>query len=231
LLIISAQAYDAQMAQRITEMLVREGERFMNESAHQLAQAEVDFLEQQVVQMNERVLKTRRAVLDFQNKKGLASPQATAESIAGIVARLDAQRAELQAQRASLQAYLVPKHPSIVMFDQQIEAVERQIVLEQAKLAAPSGKTLNATVEEFQRLQLEAGFAQDIYKTGLVALERGRVEATRNIKKVSIIQAPVLPEYPLEPRRYYSTLVFFLVALLLAGVAHLLAAIVRDHAD
>jgi capsular polysaccharide transport system permease protein len=102
---------------------------------------------------------------------------------------------------------------------------------EQAKLASPNGKTLNRTVEEFQRLEMEAAFAQDIYKTGLMALEKGRIEATRMIKKVSVLQAPTIPEYALEPRRFYNTLVFMLVALLLAGVAHLLAAIVRDHKD
>lgn len=230
-LIIKAQAYEPIIAQRITSTLVQEGERFMNQLAHQLAQAQVAFLEQQVVQMNDRALQARRAVLAYQDRKGLVSPQATAESIAAIVARLEAQRSELQTQRASLQAYLVPEHPNIVMLNQQIAAVERQLAQEQAKLAAPTGKTLNRTVEEFQRLELEAVFAQDVYKTALAALEKGRIEATRTIKKVSVLQTPTLPEYALEPRRYYNTLVFLLVALLLAGVAHLLMAIVRDHTD
>jgi capsular polysaccharide transport system permease protein len=223
ILVIKAQAYEPEMAQRITSLLVREGERFMNQLAHQLAQAQVSFLEQQVVQMNGRVLQTRRAVLEFQNKKGLASPQATAESLAAIIARLEAQRSELQTQRSGLQAYLVSEHPNVVILSQQIAAVERQITQEQAKLAAPSGSTLNRTVEEFQRLELEAAFAQDVYKTALVALEKGRIEATRTIK--------MLPEYPLEPLRFYNSLVFLLVALLLAGIAHLLLAIVRDHTD
>ena len=109
--------------------------------------------------------------------------------------------------------------------------MEKQIAQEQAKLASPSGFTLNRTVEEFQRLEMEAAFMQDLYKTALAALEKGRMEATRTIKKVSIVQAPTLPEYPLEPRRFYNTLVFILVAMLLAGVAHLLTAIVRDHKD
>jgi capsular polysaccharide transport system permease protein len=212
-------------------MRVREGERFMNEMAQNLAQAQVVFLEKQVVKMNERAIQARQAVLAYQDKKGLVSPQATAESIAGIVASLEAQRTELQTRRSALQAFLVPDHPNIVQLNQLVAAVEKQIAREQAKLAAPGGQTLNRAVEEFQRLEMEAAFAQDIYKTALAALERGRVEATRTIKKVSVVQAPVQPEYPLEPRRFYNTLVFMLVAMLLAGVAHLLTAIVRDHKD
>lgn len=230
-LVITAQAYDPKKAQAITAMLVQEGERFMNKMAQDLAQAQVSFLEQQVVVLNERSNRARRAVLAYQDRKGLVSPQATAESITAIVARLEAQRTELQTQRSSLLTYLVATHPNVVMLNQQIAAVEKQLEQEQSRLAAPSGRTLNRTVEEFQRLEMEAAFAQDMYRTALVALERGRVEATRTIKKVSALQAPTLPEYAIEPRRWYNTLVFLLVALFLAGVLHLLATIVRDHTD
>ena len=230
-LVVQAQGFDAQTAHAISAQLVQEGERFMNGMAHRLAQEQVVFLEKQVAQMYERAMQARQAVLRYQNQKGMVSPQATAENIAAIIAKLEAQRTELQTQRSVGQAYLVPTHPNIVQLDQQIGAVQKQITQEQAKLASPDGKTLNRTVEEFPRLEMEAVFAQDVYKTALVALEKGRIEATRTIKKVSVLQAPSVPESALMPLRFYNTLVFTLVALLLAGVVHLLMAIVRDHKD
>lgn len=230
-LVIAAQGYDPKTAHAITSLLIQEGERFMNQLAHNLVQSQVSFLETQVGQMHARAMQARRTVLDYQDRNGLVSPMATAESIGAIVARLEAQRAELQTQRAALQSYLVPDHPNVILLNQQIAAVEKQIGREQAKLASPDGKTLNRTVEEFQRLELEATFTQDMYKTALGALERGRVEAMRTIKKVSVLQAPTIPEYAMQPRRAYNTLVFVLMTLLLAGVAHLLAAIVKDHTD
>lgn len=230
-LMLKVEGYDAQTAHAIAALLVQEGERFMNGMAHNLAQDQVAFLEKQVAQMNQRAMQARQAVVRYQNKKGLVSPMATAENIAAIVSRLEAQRTELQTQRSALAAYLVPGHSTIIQLDQQIAAVEKQLAQEQAKLTSPKGKTLNRTVEEFQRLEMEAAFALDVYQTALRALERGRIEATRTIKKVSVLQAPTTPESAVEPRRFYNTLVFMLVALLLAGVAHLLAAIVRDHKD
>lgn len=228
---VKAQGYNPKTAQAIVQMLVSEGEIFMNGMAHKLAQDQVAFLQRQVSLMGERAQHARRAVLDFQDKKGLVSPQAAAENLSAIVGKLEAQRSELQTQRSALGAYLVPSHASIVQLDQQIAAIERQIAQEQAKLAAPKGSQLNRTIEEFQRLEMDAEFAQSVYKTALVALEKGQIEATRNIKKVSVIQAPSLPEYPLEPRRVYNTVVFMLLAALLAGIAQLLLAIVRDHKD
>jgi capsular polysaccharide transport system permease protein len=230
-LLIKGQGFDAKTAQAITTELVQEGERFMNGLANSLAQEQVTFLDTQVALMSQRAMQTRQAVLRFQNNAGLVSPQATVQNFSSIVATLEGQLATLETQRRSSQAYLVPGHPSIVQLNQQISAVQQQIEQEKAKLASPGGKTLNRTVEEFQRLEMEAAFAQDVYKTGLAALEKGRLEAIRTIKTVSVLQSPSVPELALEPRRLYNTLVVLLVALLLAGIAHLLVAIVRDHKD
>ncbi|WP_020654751.1 hypothetical protein [Massilia niastensis] len=230
-LVIKAQGFDARTAQAITTVLVQEGERAMNEMAHQLAREQVAFVEKQVALMADRFQQTRQAVIRFQNKHGLVSPQSRAEQLNGVVERLQAQRTELQTRRTALLGYLEPTAAAVVEIDLQIEAIEKQVVQEEARLTSSNGKALNSTVEEYQRLEMEAGFANDVYKTALVALEKGRVEATRNMKKVSVVQSPTLPQQALEPRRVYNIIVSVLVTLLLAGVVHLLAAIVRDHKD
>lgn len=230
-LVVKAQGYDPKTAHALAAMLVEEGEHYMNAMAHELARDQVAFLERQVADMSARTIRARQAVLDYQNSKGLVSPQATAENLAVIVNRLEAQLAELRTLRAAMLGYLMPDSPNIAELNMQIAAVEKQIRQEQTRLVSPNGKMLNSIVEEFQRLQLNAQFAQDVYKTALVALERGRIEATRTLKKVSVLQAPTEPQYPLEPRRIYNIVVFILASLLLAGVVHLLAAIIRDHKD
>ena len=230
-LMIKAEAYDPNTAQAIAQMMVREGEAFMDEMAKKLARDQVAFLEKQVRQNADRALQARQAVLAYQNRKGMVSPEAAAESLVAIVGRLEAQRAELQTERNALQSYLVPTHPSIVQLNQQLAAIDRQITAEQAKLAAPAGKTLNRTVEELQRLQMEAEFQQEIYKSSLTALEAGRIESTRTLKKLSVLQAAYLPEYPLEPRRIYNIVVYTLVIYLCAGVLKLIIAAIRDHQD
>lgn len=228
---IDAQAYDPQTAQAIAKILLQEGERYMNELGHQLAEAQVTFLTTQVTLAQERLQQANNTLLDFQNQKGLVSPQGTAENISAIVAKLEAKKSELQTKLATLPTTLVPNHPNILMLQQARAAVDRQIAQERAKLAAPSGKPLNATVEEFHSLQMAATFAQDIYKTALVALEQGRMEATRTLKKVSILQSPSHPEYPMKPRRIYNTVITLLCVTLLAGILKLLESIVLDHID
>ena len=230
-LVIQAQAYDPEMAQKITAALVREGERFMNAMGHQLAAEQVSFLEKQVKQRGEHALDARQRMLAFQNAKGLISPQSAAENLAAVVNKLEAQLTELNARKAALLGYLAPSAPGVVEVDLQIQAVEKQIKSEQTRLTSAKGQSLNKTVEEYQRLEQEALFMQDAYKSALVALEKGRVEATRTLKMVLVLQSPSLPEYPMQPRRLYNIVSFLIGALLLAGLAQILLAIVRDHRD
>lgn len=228
---IQVQAYDSEIAQAITQQLVQEGERYMNVLGHEMAQVQVDFLVTQVDQAQERFQKASQELLNYQNNAGLLSPQATAESINAIVAALEAQRAQLQTQLASLPKSLDRDHPNILMLKQSLKAVDAQIKEEKLKLATPSGGTLNTYVEEFYRLEMNVQFTQELYKSSLSALEKGRIDATRMLEKVSVLQSPTLPEYPLEPRRLYNTLVTLLLALILAGILKLLKSIVLDHVD
>lgn len=198
ILVVNAQGYTPEMSKAISEKLVFEGEAFMNNVANSLAQTQVDFLEKQVIQMHDQLLSARQNLLDYQNKKGLASPMATAESTVAILAKLQTSLTDLQTQKSALQSYLVASHPSVVQLNQQIAAVEKQILQEQAKLASPTGKPLNQTVEEYQRLEMQATFADAVYRTALSALERGRIEATRTIKKISVVQPPHCPNIRLN---------------------------------
>ncbi|EXI68586.1 MAG: Tyrosine-protein kinase ptk [Candidatus Accumulibacter adjunctus] len=228
---IKVQAYDPQTAQAISNLLVREGERYMNEIGHEMAETQVSFLTTQANLAQLAFQESSQRLLAFQNRKGLISPQATAESFAVLIARLEEQRAQLQTQLASLPKSLDRNHPNVAMLKQSLAAIDRQIDEEKAKLANPTGKTLNITLEEFQRLQMEVTFTRDLYNATLTALEKGRIDATRMLEKVSVLQAPTLPEYPMEPRRLYNTVVTLLFAGMLAGVLKLIESIVLDHAD
>jgi len=230
-LVIRSQAFDPKTAQAITAALIREGEAFMNRNDHQLARAQVDFLEDEVAAMSVRNAEARRAVVEFQNREGMVSPEATLQSIAGIVAQLEARKSVLETQVRSLESYLVPNHPSVVGARQELDSVTTQLDKERKRLASTSGAPLNRTAEKFQRLQMQAAFTQQLYQTTLAALEKGRIDAMRTVKKVSVMQNASMPEYSTEPQRLYNSVLYTLVSFLLAGVALLLIAIVRDHID
>lgn len=230
-LIISVQAYNPKMAHDIASMLVSEGEQFMNTMAKNLAKEQVDFLQGELQQLTDNTMTARQEMLNYQNAHGLVSPQTTAENVSGIVNNLEAQLSELQTKRAAMLSYLMPTSPNVAELNIQISAIEKQLAKEKEKLTSPNKKTLNRTIEEYQRLEMNAEFAQEVYKTALIGLEKGRFEASRTLKKMSVLQEPTLPEYPLQPRRIYNSIVFIIFTFVIAGTVHLLTAIIRDHKE
>jgi len=230
-LVIRAEAFSPEKARAITTMLMDEGGRYMNMVARRLAQEQVSFLETQVEQISERVMRARQAVLAYQNERNLVSPQGTAENVFGIISQLEGQLTTLKTQRGALLGYLNPQNPSVIELDLQIASIKKQITQQQARLTSSERQTLNRAVEEFTRLQMNAEFAQDMYKTALAALEKGRVDSVRTVKMVSVIQRPTQPQYPMEPRRIYNTAVFIVATLMLAGIVSLLSTIIREHRD
>ena len=230
-LIIRSEAFTPDKAHALTSLLVQEGERYMNLMARRLAQEQLSFVEKQVNQMNDRLIQARQAVLAYQNKRNLVSPQGTVENLFGIINQLEGQLTTLKTQLDALLGFQNARSPAVIELNLQIAAVQKQMTRAQARLTSSERQTLNRAVEEYQLLEMNAGFAQDLYKTALAALEKRRVDAARTLKMVSVLQSPTHPEYPLQPRRIYNTVVFVLGAFLLAGIVSLLSAIIRDHRD
>jgi capsular polysaccharide transport system permease protein len=228
---VEAAAFDPQTAQAIVATMLREGAQFMNRNDHRLAQVQVDFLSGEAQRMGARNEAARKALLAYQNKAGMVSPEDTLQSVASTIAQLEARRSALQTQLGTLEAYLVPSHPDVVAVRQQIAAVDGELARERGRAASNAPGALNRSADAFRQLEQEAQFSQGLYQTTLAALEKGRITAMQAMKQVSVIQSPSLPEYPARPRRFVNTLVFTLAAFLTAGIALLLVAVVRDHID
>ncbi len=230
-LYISAQAFDPKISQEIVNMMIRDGEAHMNQMSHELAQVQVQFLASQVTLSHDRLLEASHAVIEFQNRKGLVSPKESMEALSSLIGKLEAQKTEVQTRLDALPSSLSPDHPTILMLKKSLQSVDQQIAQKQAELTSPARKTLNSANEEFQRLEMELGFVQDVYKTALSGLEKGRMDASRTLKKISVFQTPTMPDFPLKPQRFYNTLVSLMLAATLAGVVALLGSIIRDHVD
>lgn len=231
LLVIRVQAYSPAMAHAIASALVQEGERFINELGHKLAREQVAFVEREVAAVSQRLLAARELVLAYQNEHGLVSPTVTVESRSAVAERLEGELSGLHARRRALESYLAPAAPDLVQINTEVRALEQQLAADRARLASSNGKPLNRVAEEYGRLLMEAGFRQDVYNTALAALERARIDASRTLKKVSVVQEPTMPEFSLEPARLYNVATYLIATLMLTGILHLLIVIIREHRD
>jgi capsular polysaccharide transport system permease protein len=228
---IRVQAFSPIVAQRISKLLITAGESYMNELGYRLAEEQVSFLEKQVDRLSINFHSAKKALIDYQNKYGLVSPASTVEAIGVLVAELEGQLANLKAKRAVLVSYQSSDSPEVKRVDSEISALETQIAYAQSRMAEQSGGALNVMSAEYQTLELNQQFAQESYSGALAALQNTRIEAARQLKQVSVLQSPTLPEYPVEPSRGYNSVVFGVIAIFLALITHMVILILKDHQD
>lgn len=228
---ISVQAYTPEFARDMTALLLEAGENHMNQMGHRLAEEQVLFLEQQMVRLEERFRETRNQLLEFQNEYGLVSPTATVESLNQVVATLEGDLARLQAQRDALASFQSSQSAELRQVERNIAALRDQISEQSERLAQAAGGALNRVSAEYGTLELQAQFAQETYSSALAALENTRLEAARQLKQVSVLQSPLFPEYPTEPRSLYNSTVFAIIMIFLAFILSMIIMIVKDHRD
>ena len=58
-----------------------------------------------------------------------------------------------------------------------------------------------------------------------------RENTVRTIKMVTLARVPVMPEYPMEPRRFYNSLLSIFLSWMLGGILLLVVAVVKDHRE
>ncbi|MGP9765404.1 chain-length determining protein [Halomonas sp. AOP13-D3-9] len=228
---IYVQGYTPEFAHQMTTLLLEEGEEHMNEMGHRLAEEQVNFLEQQMVRLDERFTETRKALLEYQNEYGLVSPTDTVTSINQVVSTLEADLARLQAQRNALSSFQSAQSPELRQVERNITALRDQIVEQRDRIAQASGDSLNSVSAEYETLELQAQFAQETYSSALAALENTRLEAARQLKQISVLQSPLMPEYPTKPDRLYNSSVFAIITIFLAFILSMLIMIIKDHRD
>lgn len=228
---LKVQAFTPEMAQSITNMLLAEGESYMNLMGQRLAAEQVKFLEKQVKQLQVKFDRAQNDLIDYQNANGLISATATVENISTVIAGLETELASLSAKRTALLSYQSSRSAEVRRVETEINAVKQQIHIERARTAQQSGGALNTLSSQYQTLELQVQFALESYSGALGALQNTRIEASRKLKQVSILQSPTLPEYPVEPRRLYNIVVFAIMAMFIALIIHMLVLIIKDHRD
>lgn len=228
---IKAQAFNPNTAHEIVKHLLKEGEKHMNAMGQKLASEQVKFIEDQVHTLAERVRKGRENLIEYQNKHGLVSPRSSVESLSSIVGGLEEELAQLQAKEKALSVTQSNRSASMQELQIKISAIKNQIENERSRMAAQSGNALNRIALEYETLELENRFAQELYSSALSVLENIRVEAVRQLKQISIIQSPTLPEYSTSPRRLYNVTLFAILIFMGTVIVHMLVQIVRDHRD
>ena len=228
---VSTQGFTPDFALLLNQEILKNSEVFINSLSQGIAKEQLTFAENQLTDSKQQLEQARDTLLDYQNRNQMFDPQAQAQAVATLVAGLEANLAQLRTEERTLLSYLNPEAPQVVAIRSQIEALQKQINDEKAKLTSPNTAKLNRSVADFEALKAKVEFSTDVYKLSLAALEKARLEASRKLKKLVVISTPERAQDALYPRTLYLIATYFIVLNILFGVFVLIHSIIREHKE
>ncbi len=233
LLRLRVQGFEPAFAQQLNRALLEECERFVNETSQRFATERLRFAEGELKLASQRLQSARNEVLAFQNRHRLLDPGVQAAATGALTSELQATRSRLEAELNGLLAYLNEDSYQVQALRSRLAALDRQVESERgrATTAPRTGERLNALALEFQGLQLQADFARDAYRLALGAVENARIESTRKIKSLVVVEPPSLPQTAEYPLQAYNLGTLLAVCLLLFAILRLVIATIREHQD
>lgn len=232
-LTIRVQGFDPDFAHRLNRAILDASERFVNEMSHSLARERLRFSESELALAEERVRTARADVLTFQNKYGSLNPSIQAEASGAMSAQLQAAATRAEAERRALLSFQTEKSVEVQALNAQIKAIQDQLAAERLRATgnADQSDRLGALALEFQGLRMRAEFALETYRVALMSIESARMEASRKIKSLVVIEPPTLPQSAEYPRRLYDLTTIFVACLLIYAAVRLIVATIREHQD
>jgi capsular polysaccharide transport system permease protein len=227
--VLTVKAYTAKDAYDINSLLIDISERLVNTLNDRSRRDLISFADNEVKLASDKAKDASLALLSYRSSQSIFEPDKQAalqlEGVAKIQQELIATEAELaQVKRLS------PDNPQIGGLNSRAESLRRAISSEASKVTSSNG-SFSARAPNFERLALDVEFADKQLGVALAELESARSEAQQKQLYLERLVQPNLPDKAMSPRRVRSTFTVFMISLIAWGVASLLVASIKEHAD
>lgn len=240
LLTVRTQGFDPAFAQQVNQALLEEAERFVNDISQRIAEEQLRFARGELERAAEQLGRAQRELLDFQQRHRMLDAQADALATGQRAAELRAQQTRLEAELAAKQAFLQEDAPDLVTLRAQLAAVRQQIERETRGATAPSpaapasgaaGGSLNRLALQFHEIKARTLLAEGAYRSALASVETTRIEASRKVKSLVVIEPPTRPDEAEYPRRLYDLVTLLVACGVLFTLARLAIVTIQEHRD
>ncbi|MDQ5896268.1 MAG: capsular polysaccharide transport system permease protein [Pseudomonadota bacterium] len=233
LLTVQVQAFDAALAQQLNAALLAESESFVNTVSQRIAAEQMRFAQHELERAEGELARARGALLDFQTRHRMLDPLADAQATGALAAELRAQLARVESELGTKQTYLNADAAELMTLRAQAAALRLQIEREsrQATSARDDAQALNQLAAEFHALKAQATLAEARQRSALGSVEAMRIETSRKVRNLVVVEPPTRPERAEYPHALASLLTLLLSCLVLYGIVRLTLATVREHRD
>lgn len=196
----------------------------LRDSAMRDARAAVDEAEA-------RMMQARQAAVDMQERFSVLSGEVEVSLLAQQIVALET---ELTQTRLALQEMLANPRPNPA----RVDTLQRRVAALEAEVAAlrgvmthgsASGASLARVQSALVMADADVQTRQMLLTQALQQLETARIEASRQVRYLSLSVTPIAPDEPTYPRAFENTALAFLVFSGIYLLLSLTAAILREQ--
>ena len=241
LLTLRVQGFDPDFAQQVNQALLSESEAFINGISHRIAAEQLAFAQTELSRAADQLARDQQAMVAFQSRHQMLDPLADVQATGARAAELRSRLTRLEADLNAKQSFLHDDTPDIVTLKAELSALRQQLVREtsHATAAKPGSErsgqrhagTLSKLAVDFQGLKTRASLSDSAHQSALASVEATRVEASRKLKSLVVIEPPTRPEMAEYPRRLYNTATLLMACLMVYTITRLTQATVQEHRD
>ncbi len=228
---LSVRAFRAEDAQVVTEALLDLSEGLVNRLGDRARENTLNVARAEVTRAEQRVIAAREAVTGFRVRERLVDPASEAKASLDIVAKLEATLTQARAELIEKTAYLRPGNPELRNVQNRIDALERQIAIERARITADGQQALPQQLAGYERLLLEREFADKQLASATASLETARVDAQRQALFLARVVEPNMAQEAEYPKAGFILISLFAILCVLYAMGWLVVAGVREHAS
>lgn len=194
------------------------------------AEKSLDFLGGFLPQLKKQLEDSETKFNQFRNQKGTFDLGAEGKNYLDTAVKLQGSLLELQQKRREQGAQFTAAHPVIQTLDAQIAAVSQEIASLTSKV-----KTLPNTEQDLLRFTRDVKVNSELYLNLLTSSQQLRLVKEGKVGNVRVVDAPVVPEEPIKPKRAQILAISGVLGLLLGlGLAFLRNSLrpgIKDPAD
>ena len=227
-------AFTPEDAYLIATTLVRLSEELVNKIANRPQRDAVRFAEADLQRAEERLKDIRGKITRFRNTEQVIDPQsnvvtsnvALAQSLRATLNQLQTDLASLEKERT-----LSRNAPAIVSLRGRITATQQQLASVEGQVAnmRDGANPLSRVVADFEQLDLERQFAQNMVLSSLQKLDDARAALLAQHVYVTPYVSPAMPQSSTYPKRILSIITVALVCFLFWTVGLLVVRSIREH--
>ena len=170
-------------------------------------------------------------LLRIQNEESVLSADAEIQAIFSRISSLEVRRQEKVLELATLNSATRPNEARVNALENEISNIQALIDEERAQLTEVSGseQTLAQIQTELRIAEENYQFQTVLVQQALTMMETARLEASRQVRYISLGVEPIAPDDPTYPKAFEDTLVAFLIFAGLYLLISLTASVLREQ--